>query len=264
MKFKQYLTENSRAKALEDEDAYALVKKHCKKAYNAYLKGWAIYRGIKYPINYHMFIDPSKSTRKSANTSNYYTLLVDNNPLWKDYPKRSQSIICTNSQRKTLGFGEMFVVLPYDGSRMGVAPEHDFWFSFEKTLGFGNSLNYFNMKLDALGDSLGVNISKYAKNWSSFKKGIKEIESMIEKDGASLGMLSKTIPPFKMTQNKDDLLENIFSLLDPKKNGFKVTTNPTQLPKEAQGLGQEIWTDGKSILIDMFSWQNLQNFMEGK
>ena len=41
--------------------------------------------------------DPIK--RRSRDNGNHYTLLMDNSPYWKGYPKRSESFICTMGKR---------------------------------------------------------------------------------------------------------------------------------------------------------------------
>ncbi len=259
MRFKQYLTEN-RSKTLKEDDAYKMIKKHCKKAYNAFLQDHVIYRGLSNSNN-NLYVDPSKSTRKSRNTDNYYTLLIDNNPQWKGYPKRSKSIICTNSQRKTLSFGDgkTYQVFPYDNSKIGISPEHDFWFSFHKTLGEHNSLSYFNFKLKQLATNFDVDIDKYLTNWNTFKKGIDLIDQNMQDEGIDD---KRNIPPFNTTS--DNLLDNIFNLLSPQSNGFKSTTNVMDVPINNGGLGQEVWTDGKSILIDIYSIVYLKEFMGDK
>ena len=48
---------------------------------------------------------------------------------------------------------------------------------------------------------------------------------------------------------KESYLDNLNRLLDPKSNHFESTTNMNDIPPKTQGKGQELWTDGKSVMI---------------
>ena len=76
------------------EDAIKLIKENCD--VNNFL-----YRGYKSSQKY-LHIDSNKSERKSANTSNHYTVLIDTF-LDDIFPLRSKSIICTNDIEKAKG-----------------------------------------------------------------------------------------------------------------------------------------------------------------
>ena len=79
------------------------------------------------------YADPRSYTRHSANTSNFYTLIIDNSESWKGYPKRSQSLICTSDFGMADHYGaqgDAFVVLPYGNPTIGLCGRPDFWVSF--------------------------------------------------------------------------------------------------------------------------------------
>ena len=101
MRLKNYLVEQAgRTKNLSLDEAVVIVKKNCMKAYNAYKnESSQIFRGIDESSYSCGYIDPKKGVRRSANTTNHYTLIMDNSSKWTKYPKRSQSIICSSSQR---------------------------------------------------------------------------------------------------------------------------------------------------------------------
>ena len=61
-----------------------------------------IYRGTYSDhTSKYLFIDPKLHNRASANTFNYYTLIMDNNELWKEYPKRSKSFSKIKSVKRS-------------------------------------------------------------------------------------------------------------------------------------------------------------------
>ena len=96
MKFVRFLNEG-RTQSISSDEAIRILDKHCKESVNALMEGYYyIERIIEFFYKDYGFIDPSKHPeRKSANTSNYYTILVNHLlPSWKKYPKRS--IICSS------------------------------------------------------------------------------------------------------------------------------------------------------------------------
>ena len=255
MKFKQFLNEN-RSKPLKEEQSYELIKKHCKQAYNAFRKRYIIYRGLKDNGDF-LFIDPSKFERKSKNTENYYTWIVDNSPNWKDYPKRSKSIICTTSPLKSASYGNVYIVFPYDGSKVGICPTDDFWFSFKNTLGENNSLSYFNYRLDRIAQQFEESFQN-TTTYKQFLKIIEKLDAYMKDEEWDYPFL----PPFE-NQTENSLLKNLQKLLAPKPNGFKVTKNFNDIPIYKGGDGQELWTDGKCILIEKYSEPTLIEYIEG-
>ena len=60
--------------------------------------------------------------------SRHHTLLMDNLPSWKDFPKRSQSVIGLTSEDPRVIFGfHRYLIIPFDGAKFGVAPSSDLW-----------------------------------------------------------------------------------------------------------------------------------------
>lgn len=223
MKFYQFLNEE-RTQQITEEQFNTLYDKHCSHFHS---NGGEIYRGLQTILKYG-FIDPTKFTRRSANTKNYYTILFDELlPSWNGWPNRSKSIICASDMEITAGYGEPFNVYPYNNSKIGVCSQDDIWLSFEK--GFDYGLDDFNTSLNY--------ISMYAnqKELKETKQGIvelcKTIDEMNDNDELdkmieSLKKLSdyvsvKLIEKYLKYRNKHfiDFLDIMFN---PIKNGFKM------------------------------------------
>ena len=102
---------------------------------------FAIFRGSKtYNQSKVMFSNPASriEPRKSAmNIGNYYTLWMDNNPEWAEYPKRSKSLICTSCSAFANWYGFVKVVIPLVNTKIGVCPEIDIWKSFNSVKSLG-------------------------------------------------------------------------------------------------------------------------------
>ena len=92
-----------------------------------------IYRGIR-SEKYKNFLEatPNNSIRRSANEkTNIYTLLAsDILESWRNFPKRSKSVICSTNLYTAKSYGDGYVVIPQNNAVFGVCPEDDMWFSF--------------------------------------------------------------------------------------------------------------------------------------
>jgi len=240
MRYKAFLIKEERGKAISLEEAANLLKKNCKNAVKyAKTNNNQIYRGV-YANPSFRYIDPKKEKpRRSANTMNYYTLLVDNSKYWKSFPKRSQSLICSTSEERVYGYGNPYQVFPYDGAKIGVAPKADFWISFDDA----GILSSFNQKIEMMMRHYNVNIrdKSFKDIVNSFKifdifakdKGIPEVKEHLVDYGADW-----------MKYYTGDLLQTINNLLEPSTNDFELKTIGDKLPKE-----REVWTDSKSIMV---------------
>jgi len=246
-----------RSKTISLMDAVDYVLKNCSKS----LHGSTIHRDITVGWKDEArFTDPAKGKpRVSRNTTNHYTLIIDNSPKWKRYPKRSKSIICTTR-------GKAFYVFPEDKSRIGVCPSYDFWPSFT---GSGIwDMDGFNMALMELAQSsLGI------KSWDDSIGKIRSVFSMIDEakiddhEGfmAKLNRGNDAWGPFygdsgneflfQYTRERDTKLDPyIENLLDPNKNGFKIKFAGSKIMGE-----KEVWTEGKSILVNHRSMEPFMN-----
>ena len=92
MRLKQHINERHSGKELSIVDAITSIKKECKSAWKSFQKGKYLYRGASGSTTGAVYYT-GRSGRVSANSLNYYTLLIDNDPRWKPYPKRSESFI---------------------------------------------------------------------------------------------------------------------------------------------------------------------------
>lgn len=248
MRFEQYLSEaDGRTRAIAREKAVEFIKKNCMNSARAFFtKGTGLFRGHISIYDNFGIINPKTHTRRSANTSNYYTLLVDNLPQWKDYPKRSQSIICANDERTAYGSqSDKYLVLPVDNGKIGVCDEPDFWESFGKT--YRTEMNSFNDNLKRIlinfADSYADN------NWAALKKEIdkadKHSEDIAKHVDRTMGQYSII---GGMIRNDMTLWEFINYVLDPKNNDFTLINNTKDLPTN---YSRECWTDAVSVFINV-------------
>lgn len=240
MKFKQYLTEG-RSKTINEDEAKKLLKKHCRKAINAWNESSPIYRGLRSSADYIMIDPKSGKSRPSANTFNYYTLINDNSKGWSRFPKRSKSIICTTNVSYTSGYGKGYTVFPYDGAMIGVCPSKDYWESFQYSLGQSTwHLHNFNAQLVKMFKRVNVPINDFTFN--DIKNSFEMFDNVIN---------DRQIKTFEdewdwMSGYDGDLMDHIQYILHPNNNSFKVVKIGTDLRCD----DCEVWTDSKSIMIE--------------
>lgn len=203
-----------------------------------YIKENTIYRGM-ISKDLYLIVDPKEHNRASKNTTNEYNLIMSHSDNWKEYPKRTQSIICSNSEFISNGFGDkIFIVIPLeDKPKFGICSSSDLWDSFGNLM-----LNDFN---DYLRDTLDLNSSDdltYEKLSDKLKKfTFKDAEKSIAKSNGVENFLK--ILNYK---EGDNLLDVVLKFLDPNENNFHLKTYYVD---NFDDLSREVWTDSKSLLI---------------
>jgi len=193
MKFYHYINEQQsgsreqehspRTTSISEEQFNQLLNKNCSHFINNKNE---IYRGLWFNDDYG-YINPLNYNRKSANTSNYYTILFDEIlPSWKNMPKRSKSVICSTSFTEARAYGIVYRVYPFNDSKIGITSYQDIWWSMQ-----GNG---FPHNLDGLNSAL-INLSIV------FDYELKE-------DKQSILGLFKEIDQYNITYVVDKLKEN--------------------------------------------------------
>lgn len=275
MRLEQYLNERSdysmpsgRVKPLTLEEFTSLAKKHCTHSIKAAIKGSFIYRGDR---NDGIFFygDGSMLTapRVSRNTSNYYTLWIDNHPDWSKYPRRSKSFICSTDQEYASGFGNSVkIILPYDNVNIGVCSNHDFWGSFNDTLPDGTDMSDFNDYIEKILQRINGKMTSYDTDWNTLKSAIKDADAEFSPEQMKetvMGRINSNDNRFYVASYSVDRIESMLNkiiqygsiwkfmeyTLNPSHNRFKVVkSGDTGL------LGDyEVWMEGPIL---MFEWDD--------
>jgi len=189
------------------------------------------------------------------------TLLMDNLPSWKAYPKRSKSIICATEKNNSSSYGRVYYIYPTDECDIGIVPANDVWDGFIKAL-HDTSVNNFNsileknhisdksfseMKRDLIlyfENELTTRFKAYKKNnineWS--QKKFDDIVASIYKDIRRYNFCNMLNEYIKNSLSSVDKGGNPLSIMDylndklsPDRNGFKLN-NDTKMYG-----GKEIW-----------------------
>ena len=203
-------------------------------------------------------VDYSKGERSSRNTGNGYTLIIDNSPHFAGWPKRSKSIICSNSvdyvEHYNYDTDFIDVVIPKNGTKIAVCPKKDIWFTplpgnklfddFSQYFGYGD--------IGDLSDLAGVLNSDFDidSNVTDFKKFEKLIANVI----ASEKKDKDNVVP----KSFDNIVETLLKIVTPKKLGFELLSVKEFATKFKGSYGKflgnengsnECWIGGPCIFI---------------
>lgn len=266
MRFKGYIVENlgptgGRGRAIGEEEAIDTLKTKCKKSFGLYMKtGDVLLRGARFKGHYQI-LDPKKSARRSQYTDNYYTMILDNDPRWKKYPKRSEALVCTTDKYKAEGYGNtMYHIFAFDGANYGVCPASDIWESFKNTMG-SIDLGKMNRELNDIAEYFEIKGFRDVNKYKHFIWNLEDMEEHIDRmmtdyydDKAKEG--ERAFVPTRIRDSdlfykwdkKSSFKDFIISLYDPDKNGFFATKNPADI--FSKGVrNKEVWTDSKCLII---------------
>lgn len=266
MRFKAYLKESiyknspfvGITKIDKEDEVYDLIRSKCSDAiqheFPFVIRGFDL-SNTKDAIQYRI-VKPSSFDRKSANTSNEYNLLLSNLPDWKKFPRRDKSLICATyaSESYVSRFGDVNIVIPFNGAKFGVCPAYDLWDSFnevKKTYSqFGKELNMhiFNESIRTLIAKAGFDLPERNTDYSILLRGLDLATKFLQRPTAKGKLNSEFINTFRdIMEGKTTLYNFLERVLNPNINGFKISTYGGL--KEIKNKKQEVWTDSDALLI---------------
>lgn len=263
MRFQEYILsekvsdggKEKRSVGIKKEEAIKFFTEKCKK-YSKDKANPALYRGINGNGPYNI-VDPTKHERTSAYTSNHTTLLMDNLPSWKNYPKRSRSVICTLAGGVAGGYGRKFRVIPSDGCKFGVCPRSDVWYSFSDFLK-GADVSEFNDTLKHHGIK-DTNFAALTKGLIDFEKKIKlhaEGDPVADFDAPEENIFGPLISR-AMRGKPIEIMKWLDSVMSPDFNDF--TTDIKRADQEA-----EVWVgNGPVLLIENIKYEDFLYLVNG-
>lgn len=252
--FKHFLLTEGRTHPINYNQAVDWARENCPQyLHNKKQNDYAIYRGSKSSQRI-VFGDPSQfNPRVSANTSNEYTLLIDNLSNWSAYPKRGWSFICTTFLPDASDYGTPFLACPNDNAIVGVAPKSDLWGSFARVRNNENlrsSMDAFNYQLRQLIIDVTGETNLDIKTFDQLNGYINHVQQMINKHG-----LDQLYDQFSDTRSKKFLVVinqfngNVFEtleyLLDPEANGFDKTYAKDFTIKGTR----EVWFSSPAVFV---------------
>jgi hypothetical protein len=225
-----------------------------------------IYRYIEDINDDFTLVDPRRVARFSANTANYYTLLLDNDPAWEDFPRRKHGVI---SSLHHSYFGDDFRVIPltkyddilkkynikpFSNPKWGVCPTVDIWSSIVKSIKIMISELSIKGDISMNSDDVNYSLSSIASNFDEelSQNDFNELkEQLIYISNEYYRLSDDEIKLLELTKYDEIILNfmkkrnmNLFEVFqfiyDPEINGFEINTYNDLILKVNH---HEIWTD---------------------
>jgi hypothetical protein len=198
---------------------------------------------------------------------NYHNLILSNLESWKEYPKRNKSICTGRFSRIEIAHGKfIYLVIPYDTTKIGVAPSMDMWYAFKKLTMFkvsttgnpkfdyntpGLLINWFKGIIDVVETKVGHKISD--TNWEELKPYLNQKYDEFAKKKYGQSRISKdTSEPktiyFPNYDKNLTLLEYLNKVLDPNLNDFSIKYSK-DLPQIFSNQSCECWIEDDCLMI---------------
>ena len=235
MNFRKFLNEKYRDE-ITLKKAVKIFKEKCK---NVDLENGVLYRGVysNYGSDFNI-LTGEDGERKSANTTNHYTKIIDHNLKGTDYPLRSKSTICSTDDdyARVFSAADPLVLIPFDGVKIGVCASDDMWESKVKFDGI-------TMDVAELNELYGINGVKD----DSFKTIVDGIEKAVKAGKRQITRL------FTDDKSIKEQLEDVYSI---ENLGFSLIEN-----KDISKLkgSRECWVGGSCLAIE---WNKFKEFKE--
>jgi len=259
--------------SLDDIELINLLNTDYSEAFDRAKKGYFIFRGDVIDDN---IVNRKPGIRISLNNSyNYYNRLLSNIlNSWKHYPKRNQSFICTSSYAYASHWSDVVnLVLPINGTKLGICPKWDMWRSFtehsdiERMLYFNIDISkFFSIINDTLADVHDY-IFKYEDNKEVYRYIVKtesnikkltenKVNDLIEYFHAD--MYNANIFEYivrNVYNNTETIISCLDDILNPEKNGFRTEfIESYSIPINKQ---RELWFSNEAIFIRIdYLWDN--------
>ena len=244
----------SRTAEITDKEFVMLVKDNCKE----YLANPKYLQRMKWDFNgEYSYIDPKQHVRRplmnpgAGVVSTHHTLLMDNLPSWKSFPKRSESLIGSLKFSEDQAFGDRcYLVIPYDGANFGLAPSSDLWGSYCEV---GNMKYEFD---DVFTERL-TDLSVSEKSYAAMMKDLQHYyNDYLIRERSNVWGLSYIDNIFKNFSS--DGIESVEEGFDKYFAPQKFSSRTGDFVKEFKNVGyeglkstdcREFWTDSKCILV---------------
>lgn len=243
--FKQFLAEAGAHKTkIDAAEAVRLINAHCR---DALANKEPLYRGMRGTDSDGFILHGEASKRHSANTSNYYTIILDHFLPADGFPKRSESIILANNSGTASGFGEeVYAIFPYDGVKIGICYGSDLWFSPSFKIGNSDRKNQIN-DWNETWEYHDLPSTSY----EDFVRAIKErIGTGYDKKSKWYSSLAEI---FGTASNVEPALKEAYS-----SDTLKMELATSKTIDNYENKSHELWISGKCVAIRLSEWRKMQ------
>jgi len=217
-----------------------------------------------------MLVTPELKEEKS----NFWVdKLIKDIPAWGKLPSRSRFIKAYTNFARTFEGDDVYVMIPFDNTRIGIAPGPSFYRGFkdiEKSIGFDRVDNktfvdWLKTIQDGLAQLTDSKIKDHEpKTFIQFKKALEQIDEILSKDRTILEKnlsIGESLTPEQAKILKDLLSRHVVNTeryleekLGPDENGFF----SIRIESFGKGNGDhEVWIDKPCLLIKRSTYADL-------
>lgn len=225
-------------------------------ALQAFDRGTRIFRGLSYSDAPYLHKPQMQfGQRTSANTENYYTLVVDHDDAWSDYPPRSSSIIASNRLHVARGYGMTYVVLPEHDPQIGICSKADYWISFPRVTALTGhaDLSELNTLIRRMAHTYAATNRFVPPDYRYFTQVLEIIDEQLAAQNTDWSQLldssdwkQQEVAQFMSRTPNLPILERLQWLLNPDANGFSHAHLSVLQPLEDS---HEIWMHAPIYMI---------------
>ncbi len=238
-------------KSVSVDKAISVLNEHCKDALWMLEKNRPIWRGFipaARPSSSFSIVDLSKSERKSQNTSNYYTILLDENPYNRaeGLPKRSKSLICSTDKKYAARYGPLYAAIPFDGVKIGCVNKKDMWDTKVRLFRIQDTIDQYNHFFKML------RIEQSIESFENFAKQVSKSSGTLEKCIGKYWYSAKLAKEEKALIQAD-FMDYLFKAYSTKKTKHTIATTATL----NQEQNQEVWFSDKCVLVEEDTWERI-------
>jgi hypothetical protein len=197
-----------------------------------------------------------KGQRKSKNTTNYYTLIMDNDPQWSKFPPRSASLICSTSSTTAGSYGHSggtFLMLPEGDPTIGICDKNDLWISFphmKSILGHYADASDFNYAFGSINHN--ISIGKVPETWEELTAQLKHIDEAIKENPKVIDKIneySEIAGNIIKYMPSSPFIDKLRDILNPVKNEFELTKLSGFTTRDYRD--REIWFSAPTWMINI-------------
>jgi len=236
------------------------LKEKCRNSYEV-IKQCPIYVPDSGPD--FMLVTPEQ---REVKTSFWLDLIVKDLPSWHRYPSRSKYIRGFTSQERAGNLDEVYVLIPFDLSRIGICPKSSFYRSFvvaQKDMGvdrLDNSglIQWVNLLVAALidvRDEKSIN-KEVPKTYKQFKSLLDNLDKIISDEKNTLKKRLKESDSIKDDERlvlQDVLGRHVTTIhryleekFDPETNGFTTVRAESY---NRVNEDREVWVASPSLMV---------------
>ena len=257
MRLTEIKYEEAREARLSELKALEILREKCRNSHDS-AKGVPIFKRMKLKEPYYLL------TPEAGNTKSKYLIegLIGELRSWKRFPDRTRSVrgYTDHDRASNRDEGEMYLILPFDGAKIGIAGASTFTRSFEHAArmlevekvdnaGLFEWLTTIAEVANQAGASIKVSepntLGQLMRAFEKLEvlKGAKVKKAITELEDADDMGVRRVL---KLIERRGTVLDYLDEALDPEANNFDLLTTSSSFPKD-----REAWTTAKCLAIQV-------------